>query len=140
MKESLLTVEKKSEIASLARKYGITLFVLFGSQATGRTHAQSDADFAFVSKHALSPHEIAHYAFDLSAVAHFSHIELTDIHDAPPLLLKQVAVTGILLYEAEPSVYALFRIYAIKRYMEAQKLLSLRVASLNAFLQHAHHP
>lgn len=134
MKEKLLSLDKKSEIAVLAEKYGITLLILFGSQATGKTHAGSDADLAFVSKRKLSPREISECAFDLSSLVEFSRIELIDVRDAPPLLLKNIATAGIVVYEAEPQIFARFRIYAIKCFMEAQKILSLRAASLNAFL------
>lgn len=134
MKEKLLTSDKKSRIAALAEKYGVSLMILFGSQATGKTHGESDADIAFASKRKLSPREIAHLAFDLSSIAEFSNIELIDLHDAPPLLLKNIAVSGIAVYESEPRAFALFKIYALKRFMEAQKLFALRTASLDAFL------
>lgn len=134
MKEKLLSLDKKIEIAALAERYGIMLLALFGSQATGKTHAGSDADFAFASKRKLDPREIAECAFDLSSLIEFPRIELMDVRDAPPLLLKNIATTGIIIYEAEPQTFARFRIYAIKRFMEAQKILSLRTESLGAFL------
>lgn len=134
MKEKLLSSDKKSEIVILAEKYGITLLILFGSQATGKTHADSDADLAFVSKRKLGPREIAECAFNLSSLVEFSQIELIDIRHASPLLLKNIAMAGIVVYEAEPQTFARFRIYAIKCFMEAQTILSLRTTSLNAFL------
>lgn len=135
MKETILLSEKRSEIAALARKYDITLLALFGSQATGKTHARSDADFAFSAKRKLRPREIAQCAFDLGILVEFPRVELTDIHDAPPLLLKHIAMEGRAVYESDPRAFILFRIYAIKRFMEAKKLLSLRAASLDAFLR-----
>lgn len=134
MKEKLLSLDKKSAIAVLAETYGITLLILFGSQATGKTHAGSDADFAFMSKRKLSLREIAECAFDLSSLVEFSRIELVDVRAAPPLLLKNIAMAGIVIYETEPQTFARFKIYAIKRFMEAQKILSLRAASLGTFL------
>lgn len=134
MKEKLLAADKKFRITALAQKYDITLLTLFGSQATGKTYEKSDADFAFASKRKLSPREVAEFAFDLSSIAEFSNIELIDLHDAPPLLLKNIAVSGIAVYESEPLTFALFKIYALKRFMEAQKLFALRAASLDSFL------
>lgn len=121
-------------IAALAQKCGMTLLVLFGSQATGKTHEKSDADIAFASRQKLSPRAVAEIAFDLSSIAGFLNIELIDLRDAPPLLLKNIAVSGIVVYESEPRAFALFKIYALKRFMEAQTILSLRAASLDAFL------
>ena len=134
MKEILLAPDKKSEVAALAQKYGISLLMLFGSQATGKTHERSDADFAFASQRKLSPREIAEMAFELTALTAFPRIELVDVRDAPPMLLRNIATTGIAAYEAEALAFARFKIYAIKRFMEAKKLFTLRAASLDAFL------
>ena len=134
MKEILLAPDKKSEIGDLAQKYRISLLMLFGSQATGKTHEKSDADIAFASERKLSPRETAEFAFELSVLAAFPRIELVDVRDAPPLLLKNIAMAGISVYESEPRTCALFKIYAIKRFMEAKRLFTLRAASLDAFL------
>ena len=134
MKEILLAPDKKSEVAALAQKYGISLLMLFGSQASGKTHERSDADFAFASTQKLSPRETAELASDLSSLMAFPRIELVDVRDAPPMLLKNIAAAGIVVYEAEHLAFARFKIYAIKRFMEAKKLFTLRAASLDAFL------
>lgn len=131
----MLALDKKLRISALAEKYGITLLVLFGSQATGKTHASSDADFAFISRKRLRPRETAQLAYELSSLMEFARIDLVDVRDAPPLLLRNIAVGDAVIHEAEPSAHASFRIYAMKRYMEAKRLLSLRAASLDAFLR-----
>ena len=63
------------------------------------------------------------------------NLEMVDLKTAPPLLLKKVATESILLYEKEPSLFADFKIYALKYFMEAKKLLDLRKLSLDRFLQ-----
>ena len=40
---------KKNEMAEIAEKYGLDFIVLFGSQATGRTHPKSDVDIGLHS-------------------------------------------------------------------------------------------
>jgi predicted nucleotidyltransferase len=40
--------EIKPEVEKLARKYRLSLVILFGSRVSGRTHPQSDVDFAFL--------------------------------------------------------------------------------------------
>ncbi len=39
----------KPQIKELAERYGLSLVVLFGSQATGATHPKSDVDIAVLS-------------------------------------------------------------------------------------------
>jgi len=125
----------KSEIERLAPKYHLSLVVLFGSQVNNKTHPQSDVDLAFLSREQLRPSDIAKLNFEFSSRLGVKDLELVDLKNAPPLLLKQIAKKSILLYEEEPSLFANFRIYALKRFMEAKKLLDLRELSLNKFLQ-----
>src|SRR3990167_4676309 len=42
---------QRQEIAKMAEKYGLSLVVLFGSQATGKTHARSDIDIGVAKYH-----------------------------------------------------------------------------------------
>ena len=44
-------------------------------------------------------------------------------------------MNSFLMYEKEPHGYNLFKIYALKRYMEEETFLKLRDLSLNKFLQ-----
>ena len=47
--------EIKPEIEKLAKKYRLSMIVLFGSQVSGKTHPQSDFDFAFLSEKKNEP-------------------------------------------------------------------------------------
>lgn len=126
----------KPQIKKLAEKYGLDLVMLFGSQVTGKTHKESDFDFAFMADKYISPRETAEITFELTIELKIGkNIELVNMKNAPSLLLKQVAMKSILMYEKTPHLYNLFRIYAIKRYMEEKKFLKLKELSLNKFLQ-----
>lgn len=116
-------------------EYNITLLVLFGSQVTGHTHPKSDTDIAFLSSRRLSPSESAGLCFALSQELKIKDLECMDLQMAPAPVLQQVALHGRLLYEREPHAYAQFRIYGLKRAMEAGPLLRLREDSLKLFLQ-----
>ena len=126
----------QTDLKPIAERYGVFLLILFGSQATGKTHPHSDADIAFLSERRLSPRETAEFAFSLSQELRTPSVDPIDLRDAPPLLLRNIAGASRLLYEREPQLFARFNIYALKRYMEAQRLLALRQASLGAFLHH----
>lgn len=126
----------RDKIVELAQKYGLTLMVLFGSQATGKTHKGSDYDIAYLSEHSLSLAEESKLIIDLVPVFQTSAVDLVSIHNAPPLLLKQIAEKCVVLYERDPQLFSRFRIYAYKRYMETQHLFRMRSKSLNRFLNH----
>lgn len=134
---AVITEEIKHKIAELAKTQNLSLVVLFGSQASGKTHKQSDVDIAFLARRPLGPRETGELAFEFSQALGIKDVDVLDLKTAPPLLLKQIAVGSRLLYESEPSLFARFKIYALKRYMEAHSLLKLREASLKKFLQTA---
>ncbi len=132
----MLNIEQiKPKIEKLAKKHHLSLMVLFGSQATGKIHSQSDIDMAFLPFKRMNLIDVSKMTIDFSKELGVENLELVDMKNASPLLLKQVAQKSILLYEKEPSFFANFKIYAFKRFMEAKPLLDLRELSLNKFLQ-----
>ncbi|MEK7586801.1 MAG: nucleotidyltransferase domain-containing protein [Patescibacteria group bacterium] len=118
----------------LAVKNGLILGVLFGSQATGKTHSQSDIDVGFVADRRLGLREIAEIQENLMVATGYGNIEMVDLKNVPPLLLKYVAEEGILLYEKEVGDFDRLKIYGIKLYMEAQPLYRARSLELKRFL------
>ncbi|HDH51311.1 MAG TPA: nucleotidyltransferase domain-containing protein [Nitrospirae bacterium] len=125
----------KPEVRKIAEKYRLPLVLLFGSQVSGRTHPQSDVDIAFLSEKRMSLIEIAKMQIVFSQKLKLKNLELVDLKTAAPLLLKQAAEKSVLLYEKEPFLFANFKIYALKCFMEAKKLFDLRKSSLDKFLQ-----
>ena len=131
-----MDIEKiKPKIARLAEKYSLSLLLLFGSQVTGKTHLRSDVDLAFVSEKQLDLTEIAKMEIDFSQRLRIKNLEMVALNGAHPFLLKQITQKAVVLYEKEDSLFVKFKIYALKRFMEAKRLLDLRELSFNNFLQ-----
>jgi len=127
--------EIKPKIKNLAEKYRLSMVIVFGSQVKGKTHSQSDVDLAFVSEKSLGPSDIAKMQIEFAENLKVKNLDMTAINGAPPFLLKQMAQNSIVLYEKEHSLFAKFKIYAFKRFMEAKNLLALRELSLSRFLE-----
>ncbi|MEK7627901.1 MAG: nucleotidyltransferase domain-containing protein [Patescibacteria group bacterium] len=121
-------------VRPIAERAGLSLVVLFGSYATGREHAQSDTDIAVLAERTFSPSELATLAYELSQNLKNSSIDISDLRTGSPLLLRTVAHDGIVLFEREPHAFALFQMYAFKRFVEAKPLRDLRRASLEQFV------
>lgn len=117
-----LTPHQKQLIESIAKKYDIDLFVLFGSRAIGRATAMSDTDVAYRSRTQLLLDREACLILDLSAVFGDENIDLVNITAAPPLLRYAIFKDGMPLYEKEPLAFASYAAYAFKLYVEAQPL------------------
>ena len=86
-------------IADIAKKHGLTLVALFGSQASGFTHKESDVDIAYLSDNTLSFEEEAILNADFIPVFQNKSISLVNLKKAPPLLLKQIVSNATVLYE-----------------------------------------
>lgn len=126
-------VELRNALQALAPRFGIVFAALFGSHATGRTHARSDIDVAVLADRTLSPHDIAECAYEIAALLKQNGIEVADLHGASPLLMQSIARDGIVLYELEPHAFARFQMYAYKRFVETKPLRNLRRAALEKF-------
>ncbi|MBI2623501.1 MAG: nucleotidyltransferase domain-containing protein [Candidatus Liptonbacteria bacterium] len=113
-------------IAALAEKYGLSLVVLFGSQATGQTHKESDVDVAYLADKKLSFDDEVLLNFDLTEVFRNDKVSLVNLKTAPPLLAKQIVTNAVVLYERSQSLFNEAYLYALRNYDDAEILFELR--------------
>jgi len=129
-----ITPEEKIKLEKLAAKYELELLVLFGSAVTGKTHKESDADVAYLSKKPLTLREESEMSVALQPILKNRTIDLVNIRMAPPLLLYAITDHGKILYQSDPLVFYELRAYAFKRYIEAEPLFELKKQRLKALL------
>jgi len=131
---SMTTVQVDQErLGALARKHGLDLVVLFGSQAKGRTHSGSDVDVAvrFRPGQRVAWHRKLDVASQLdSAFPDSGGVDVAFLNDASSLLLFEVAATGQALYERQPLLFWQFQSYAARRYDDEHKFRLRRAAYL----------
>lgn len=101
----------------------IDLCILFGSQATGKTHRHSDIDIALFSETNpnLKDHLIDLYG-ELEDL--FGHeVDLVVIHrDVEPVLRLEVFQYGKPLYESQPGLFVEQRALAVKIFDDTEPL------------------
>ncbi len=129
----------KPKIAELAKRYGLTLVVLFGSQVTGKTHRESDVDVAYMSERKLSFDDEAFLNFNLTEIFHNDKVSLVNMKAASPLLLKQVVTNAVVLHERTPHLFVEMFLYGLRIYEEAQPIFELRDAYLTRRLNEYKH-
>ncbi len=133
MLEITTTISKKLEI--LADTYALDLIVLFGSQATGKTHAQSDVDVAiYRSNNPCLLEDLWRIGEEMKPIFQNPDIEVIDIATAPPILLRDVFDVGVCLYEKRLGTFSLQRMRARRMYRESAPLRRLRDQKLQEFL------
>ena len=119
----------KPQIKKLAEKHGLSLVILFGSQVAGKTHKESDYDFAYLSDKKLSFEDEGKIIIDLAEVIGARDerlINLTDIKKAGAFLLKEIFDRHHVLFYADRNVYDSYRIFAVKNFLESRPLFDLR--------------
>lgn len=128
-----------ARISAIAEKYRLSLVLLFGSQATGKTHKQSDIDIAYFGQEPLSLAEESRLVIDLMQAFRTDAVDLVSLQNAPPLLRYQIASSGRVIYELMPGLFTSFFIHALRQYEEAKPLFRLRskyldkrIAEINA--------
>ncbi len=124
---------KSKEISEIAKRYGLDMVVLFGSQATGRTHPKSDVDIGYTAPQTLGFKARFEITNEISSLLQRDDVEFVDLRRISPVMKKIIADEGIALYERIPGMFVLFRMYAFKLYVETKALRELRYRSLEHF-------
>ncbi len=110
-------MERLDDVLGLVRERlpGLVALYLFGSAATGETHAHSDVDLAFLGVEPLPACE----RFDLQEQAASllgRSVDLVDLRAASTVLRMQVVSTGRLLWEGDADERGRFEDLAFSSY------------------------
>ena len=130
-----ITPQQYEKIRDLAERYKLSLVVLFGSQATGKTHSESDVDIAYLSASPLDLMEEGRLSVDLMPVVRSPVVDVVDIRHAPPLLAKRIFDHHQILFCRDYGEYFSYLMYAMRRYQEAAPLFMLKELALARFLR-----
>ncbi len=125
--------KSKSDFKKIAEKYGINMLVLFGSQATGRTHPKSDIDIGYTASREIELAIRFEIEIEISRMLGRKDVEFVDLQRISPVMKKIIADEGIVLYERVQGIFESFCMYAFKLYIETKPLRESRYQSLRNF-------
>lgn len=102
----------------------LRLAVLFGSRATGRATAHSDVDVGIVPMdRQLALGEELALASALSAATGLE-VDVVRLDEDAPLLGREVARSGSVLFEAEPGTFNAWRATAMSRFIDFEEMIA----------------
>ncbi len=133
MKE--ISQNDKQKIADLARQRELSLLVLFGSQVTGQTHSQSDVDVGYLASRPLDYRENYDLSVELAKIFENPTVELVNLENVSPVLKKQVAEHGLVLFEDRKNRFTYFSLAAHRAYLDTKPLRVYRDAFIKNFIQ-----
>jgi len=120
-----------------ARSVGLRLLVLHGSRATGRSHARSDWDFAFLADAGFDALGL-HVA--LTQLLGTDDVDLADLDRASAVLRIEVADHGIPVFPGRCEAWFEFRYEAADFWCDAGPIIERAQAERLADLRARHLP
>lgn len=109
----------KNKIKKIAQKYGLKIVLLFGSQAKGRSHPQSDLDLAFYPQKKVDEQKLYEEFTHLFRRADIDLINFKENHNH--LLRYQILSEGIPLYESRPGLKSTMEWQSFFDYVDFKK-------------------
>ncbi|MCX6718281.1 MAG: nucleotidyltransferase domain-containing protein [Candidatus Staskawiczbacteria bacterium] len=110
-----LEKQQKINLKEIAKRYHLKMVLLFGSQATGKTHKESDFDIAYLPEKNLSYDDEININLQFANIFRNDRVDTVDINKSNPLLLFQVSKNSILLYGNRQD-FLKFKLYAFNAY------------------------
>ena len=119
----------RPQLEELFKSRPVRLAYLFGSQAVGRVHSESDVDVAVLFDESLSPDarfdERLALTGELSRLLKTDRVDLAVLNEAPPLLAFEVLRNGRLLYCASEDDRVEFQVKTVREYEDTAPLRKL---------------
>lgn len=136
LNEDVQTRLEADGLDEFCRKRGISLVVLFGSQAQGVAKEGSDVDLGLVlDAYSITPEEELALIRELVWITQNANLDITILNHADPLLGYHVACHGHPLYERESHSFSRFQLRAWKRFIDTAKFRRLQRPFIEAFLR-----
>lgn len=117
------------------RQHPVRLCVLFGSQATGRTHPESDVDLALWPAEPVAPETKLAWLNDLLALLDREVSLVLITPDLDPVLGFEIVRDGIPIYEAEPDTWSRERFRLWQQYTDALPFRRHAIRRLKEYAQ-----
>lgn len=109
----------RAPIADACRTAGLDLLVVFGSQVSGSTHAESDIDLGFVKpREPLSLDARRRLEDGLARVLGSRELDLVDLRRVPGLVRHLACERGAVLFETRSGLFEAFRVLAWNLYQD----------------------
>jgi predicted nucleotidyltransferase len=113
----------RARLHAICAQMPLRLAILFGSQATGKAHAGSDFDVGIWPTRALALREELSLASELSYVTG-TEVDVVRLDGDDPLLGREVAQTGICLYQDCEGEFAAYRARAMSTWIDFEETMA----------------
>lgn len=124
----------KPEIEKLAKKYNLSLVLLYGSHAKRNIRTDSDIDLAVLGVKPVSTDDIIALSNGFAQIFEVNEIDVKSLHKTDSLFRYQVMQNSVLLYGRNYD-YLTFKSYAFRSYHDSKDLLRLKEVLIRKRMQ-----
>lgn len=124
--ETTIMSTMKHKATAIAQSFGLSLIVLFGSQATGRLHKGSDVDVGFLSETPISFEKELLLRNAFMEILKRDDVELVNLQRVSPQFMRAVVRESVVVFQKNKTVFDTLAVYAHKLYIEAAPLRTAR--------------
>lgn len=124
MEEEYLEILKQ-RIRKLAKKYDLSLVLLYGSQAKGKIRKDSDIDIAVLGTKPILTGDLIALNNEFAHIFEVYNIDVKSLHNTDPLFRYQVMLNAVLLYGRSYDFFT-FKAYAFRAYHDSKDLFRLK--------------
>lgn len=124
----------KPKIEKLAKKYNLSLVLLYGSHAKGEIRKDSDIDIAVLGTKPISTDDLIALSNDFTQIFEAYEIDVKSLHNTGPLFRYQVMQNSVLLYGRNYD-YLTFKSYAFRDYHDSKDLFRLKEVLIRKRMQ-----
>jgi len=125
---------RKRGLKKIAKKYKLSLILIFGSVATKKIHPNSDLDIGVMAKEDFNYQKYSSLLFDLSKIFSGKEIDLVFLNRADPFLFKKILENCKVLYGSKRELN-LLKMYSFKQYCDYKKYFDLEEKFVHQFLR-----
>ena len=125
----------KIALGKIAKKYGIKLVLLFGSQVNKKTHKMSDIDIGILlEKNNLNFKKFSNLLNNFQKLFPGKKIDLAIMNNADPLFLKKIFENYQLIFGSKKELSQL-QLYSFHQFCDYQKYFRLEEQFNKQFLK-----
>ena len=110
--------KQNQKIAAIAKKFSLSLVLLFGSRVSGPLNQESDFDVAYLPKKPLDSEDEIQINYEFTNIFEGNKVKVISLEKTPPFFMKKIFDNHKILFCSDMQVYYSYRIYAFKIYVE----------------------
>lgn len=130
MPKPVAVADLQIALRTLQETTSLRLLVIFGSVSKKSIRPDSDLDLGYISDEPIDETKLTS---EIIRLTHWNDVDIVNLRRVSPLLGMEIARSAQVIFEEDKSLLPEFVSYAVRRYLDSEKLRVARSRSLDLF-------